>query len=102
MKLVTRNYYPETRSYWPSLMDEFLNYPFFSNSGSECTADWSHYNKALGILSTPLAVKFWNGIADGFHATGDFFRKIYTGNGQTYLVHIILFVVVVYAFVIGG
>jgi len=62
---------------------------------------FAHYNKALGVLSTPLAVKFWNGIADGFHATGDFFRKIYTGNGQTYLVHIILFVVVVYAFVIG-
>jgi formate hydrogenlyase subunit 3/multisubunit Na+/H+ antiporter MnhD subunit len=63
---------------------------------------FAHYRKALGVLSTPLAVNFWNGIADGFHATGDFFRKIYTGNGQTYLVHIILFIVVVYAFVIGG
>ncbi len=63
---------------------------------------FAHYKKALGVLSTPLAVNFWDGIAEGFHAVGDFFRKIYTGNGQTYLVHIILFIVVVYAFVTGG
>ncbi len=63
---------------------------------------FAHYSKALGILSTPLAVNFWKGVGRSFHAVGDFLRRIYNGNGQTYLMHIILFVVVVYAFVIGG
>ncbi|MBN2781431.1 MAG: NADH-quinone oxidoreductase subunit F [Candidatus Marinimicrobia bacterium] len=63
---------------------------------------FAHYRKALGIFSRPFAVKFWDGVSEFAHSAADLFRKIYSGNGQTYLVHIILFVVVVYAFVTGG
>lgn len=63
---------------------------------------FAHYRKALGVLSRPFAVNFWDRVSEGFHAVGDFFRRIYTGNAQTYLVHIVLFVIVVYAIAIGG
>jgi len=63
---------------------------------------FAHYRKALGVLSRPFAVNFWDRVSEGFHAVGDFFRRIYTGNAQTYLVHIVLFVVIVYAIAIGG
>jgi len=63
---------------------------------------FAHYRKALGTFSFPLVQKFWKGVDDIFHSTADILRKIYTGNGQTYLVHIIVFVIVVYAIAIGG
>ncbi len=63
---------------------------------------FAHYRKALGVLSKPYAEKFWDGLSELFHSTADFIRKLYTGNGQTYLVHIIVFILVVYAFAMGG
>lgn len=63
---------------------------------------FAHYRKALGVLSKPYAEKFWDGLSGISHSTADFIRKLYTGNGQTYLVHIIIFVLVVYAFAMGG
>lgn len=41
MKLTTRNTYPSTSSYWPSLVNEFLGDSFFNDCSSECTVDWS-------------------------------------------------------------
>lgn len=57
---------------------------------------FSHYYKALGFLSIPLATVFWNGVHDTAHRAADTLRRFYTGNGQTYLVHIVLYILVVY------
>src|SRR6056297_51390 len=57
---------------------------------------FSHYYKALGFLSVPLSTVFWNGVHDTAHRTADTLRRLYTGNGQTYLVHILLYILVVY------
>jgi len=60
------------------------------------------FRKAIGILVEPFVDTFWNWVIDSIHAVADFFRKIYTGNGQTYALQIILFVLFVYLIVGGG
>ena len=37
--------------------------------------------------------KYYNGIANGMEALFDFTRRIYTGNGQTYAMYVVIFVV---------
>jgi len=55
------------------------------------------YNRAVGFLAMPLVTNFWNMITNTVHAISDFFRKlIYTGNGQGYIIHILLFIVSFY------
>lgn len=58
------------------------------------------YKKALGFLAEPRIHRFWAGITESAEALGGALRRIYTGNGQTYALHIILFVSVLY--VIAG
>ncbi|MEA3444928.1 MAG: proton-conducting transporter membrane subunit [Bacteroidota bacterium] len=58
------------------------------------------YNKALGFLVTPAITAFWDTMDNLTHSIADFFRKIYSGNGQVYVAHVVLFVVVVYFFAI--
>ena len=60
------------------------------------------YRKALGFLTAPLATRFWGAITDLLHSAGDLGRRIYTGNGQTYAYHLLLFVVAVYLLRIGS
>lgn len=57
---------------------------------------FSHYYKALGFLSIPLATAFWSGVNNFTHQLAENIRKIYTGNGQTYIVHIMLYIIVIY------
>jgi len=59
------------------------------------------YQKALGAFARPYATRFWSAVSEWTHTTAAFFRQIYTGNGQTYAFHIILYVVVLY-FIAGG
>ncbi|MBN2280330.1 MAG: NADH-quinone oxidoreductase subunit F [Candidatus Marinimicrobia bacterium] len=63
---------------------------------------FAHYRKALGSLSRPYVTKFWDTLTDITHSSADFIRKLYNGNGQTYIFHILLFVVVVYFISFGG
>jgi hypothetical protein len=56
------------------------------------------YRKALGLLLKPVGRRFWEGSASGAGAFASAFRRIYTGNGQTYALHIVLFAVVVALF----
>ena len=42
--------------------------------------------------------KYYNAFADGLEATFEFLRRIYTGNGQTYAIYVIVFVVVMLLF----
>jgi len=63
---------------------------------------FAHYRKALGSLAQPYVTRFWDTLTDLCHSSADFIRKIYTGDGQTYLLHILIFIVVVYFISIGG
>ncbi len=63
---------------------------------------YAHYNKAIGFLTYPLAIKFWNWISDLFHEIAHFTRKIYNGNGQSYMIHILLFFLFCYFVLFGG
>jgi formate hydrogenlyase subunit 3/multisubunit Na+/H+ antiporter MnhD subunit len=54
------------------------------------------YFKALGFLVEPWITNFWNFTSETIHDISDFFKRIYSGNGQTYLIHIMLYVVVIY------
>lgn len=60
------------------------------------------YNKALGFLALPFITNIWKFIYYSFHAISDQVRKFYTGNGQTYALHIVLYVVVFYLFINNG
>ena len=63
---------------------------------------FAHYRKALGSLSQPYVTRFWDILSDFTHSSSDFIRKIYSGNGQTYILHIIVFIVVIYFISFGG
>lgn len=60
------------------------------------------YRKALGFLMQPFVTVFWDAISNGLHATSDFVRRLYTGNGQHYAFHYLGFVVVLYMFWVGA
>ncbi|MEN8228080.1 MAG: proton-conducting transporter membrane subunit [Bacteroidota bacterium] len=57
---------------------------------------FSHYFRAVGFLTIPVVTEFWNGVHAISHQVADNTRRIYSGNGQTYVVHILLYMVVIY------
>ena len=63
---------------------------------------FAHYNKALGFISTPRITGVWNWISEGVHALADQVRRIYTGNGQAYILHVLAYIVIVYLLTTGG
>ena len=60
------------------------------------------YRKAMGFIEAPVVTTFWTGITDAFAGTAEFGRRLYNGNGQTYAVHVLFFVVAVYLIAMGG
>jgi len=62
---------------------------------------FASYKKALGFLTTPLIRNFWNSVSEILHTAAGAVRTIYTGNGQTYALHILLFIIVFYL-ALGG
>ena len=58
------------------------------------------YRRALGFLAVPGAVRFWNGVAEFTASIGGALRRIYTGNGQTYALHILLFISIIYFLIV--
>ncbi len=54
------------------------------------------YNKAMGLLVAPFITGFWNNVSEFVKGIADYTRKIYNGNGQTYALHIIMYMVVMY------
>lgn len=63
---------------------------------------YAHYQKAVGFLVYPLASLFWNKTSDLFHDIAHQLRQIYNGNGQTYLLHILLFFLFCFYLIYGG
>ncbi|MCF8297640.1 MAG: hypothetical protein K9J13_08880 [Saprospiraceae bacterium] len=57
---------------------------------------YAGYNKTLGFLVMPWITNFWNYLSDAIHDISDIGKRIYSGNGQTYLIHIMLYIIVVY------
>ncbi len=60
------------------------------------------YRKAMGLLEAPVVTTFWNGVTDSLAGTAEFSRRLYTGNGQTYAVQVLFFVIAVYLIAMGG
>ena len=63
---------------------------------------FAHYRKAIGFLAMPLVTNFWDALSDTLHTTSDLIRKIYSGNGQTYALHIIIYITIFYFFTVGS
>jgi ABC-type multidrug transport system fused ATPase/permease subunit len=59
------------------------------------------YRKAMGFLTQPLVTRFWDAVSDFLHVTADMLRRLYSGNAQTYTIHLLAFVVAVYLLGIG-
>ena len=59
------------------------------------------YRKALGFLAAPAVKRAWEYAIEAVDSVAGAIRQIYTGNGQTYALHILLLTVVLY-FIAGG
>jgi len=77
-----RPYKPETTHY---------GYNFFA-----------HYRKALGFLLNPRVTRFWNWTASIADVAGSSIRKLYSGNVQTYVLLIVLYVSIFVLLLRGG
>jgi formate hydrogenlyase subunit 3/multisubunit Na+/H+ antiporter MnhD subunit len=60
------------------------------------------YRKAMGFVEAPIVTSFWNGVTDSLAGTAELGRRLYTGNGQTYAVQVLFFVIAVYLIAMGG
>jgi NADH:ubiquinone oxidoreductase subunit 5 (subunit L)/multisubunit Na+/H+ antiporter MnhA subunit len=62
---------------------------------------FSHYQKAFGFLVVPRAQAFWDSAGEWSRTLSSAIGSLYTGNGQTYVLHIVLYVVVLYFMAAG-
>jgi hypothetical protein len=51
---------------------------------------------------TPLATRFWTGVSEWTEAIADKIRTWYTGNGQTYALHLLIYAFILYLSISGG
>jgi formate hydrogenlyase subunit 3/multisubunit Na+/H+ antiporter MnhD subunit len=58
---------------------------------------FSHYKKALGFLTETRTDRFWSWITSAVDALAGAVRRIYSGNAQTYVLHILIFVLMLFA-----
>lgn len=56
------------------------------------------YRAVFTPIVTPVANRFWDGVCDMTMAMGGAVRRIYNGNGQTYALHVLYYVIAVYVF----
>jgi formate hydrogenlyase subunit 3/multisubunit Na+/H+ antiporter MnhD subunit len=57
---------------------------------------YAFYKPAFARLTPPLAWTFWNGVAAGSLALADTTRRIYTGDGQTYTLYVLYYLIFLY------
>jgi hypothetical protein len=58
---------------------------------------YAGYNKALGWITRPVIEKFWGSVSDFVNGLGLYLSKIlYTGNGQTYVTYVVMYVIAFY------
>lgn len=58
---------------------------------------YTFYRVVFTPLVTPVANAFWGGLSDLTIAAGGVVRRTYTGNGQTYSLHVLCYVIALYA-----
>jgi formate hydrogenlyase subunit 3/multisubunit Na+/H+ antiporter MnhD subunit len=63
---------------------------------------YAGFYKAVWPLTLPLVAQFWDWMTELVHETAGFIRRIYSGNGQAYMLHIVLFIIVLFFITIGG
>lgn len=54
------------------------------------------YQKALGFLIRPRVTAFYDGVAEWTHSISASLCRLYSGNGQTYMLHIFLYMIIMY------
>ncbi len=57
---------------------------------------YAGYNKALGWLVAPKITEFWDTTSEWVHGLAHYVRQLYSGNGQVYATHVVVYIVVVY------
>ncbi|MEN8177061.1 MAG: proton-conducting transporter membrane subunit [Pseudomonadota bacterium] len=62
---------------------------------------YSFYEKAFGSFLKPRATAFWDGVSEWSNTIGSTLRVLYTGNGQTYALYVLFYVVMIYI-AVGG
>jgi formate hydrogenlyase subunit 3/multisubunit Na+/H+ antiporter MnhD subunit len=62
---------------------------------------FAHYDRAIGFVVRPRATAFWSAVSEWSHTLAASMRILYTGNGQTYALFILMFLVALY-FANGG
>jgi formate hydrogenlyase subunit 3/multisubunit Na+/H+ antiporter MnhD subunit len=63
---------------------------------------FAHYHRAVGFMFKPFANSFWKGISSVIEVIASSIRRIYTGNGQTYAVQILLYLSILILLLRGG
>jgi len=63
---------------------------------------YAGFYKAVWPLTLPLVEQFWSWMTELVHETAGFTRRIYSGNGQAYMLHIVLYIIVLFFITIGG
>jgi len=81
---------------WSKRLDSILEISRDNDSGAI-----SETGKISKIIQTPYIERLWSNIASGANWGAVELSKIYTGNGQTYLIYIVVLVVVLFA-ISGG
>ncbi|WP_242222984.1 complex I subunit 5 family protein [Shinella zoogloeoides] len=57
---------------------------------------FAFYRRAFAPLGIPLATRLWDGVCDATIGTAGLVRRVYTGNGQTYVLHVLYYVLALY------
>ena len=72
--------------------------PLRPNTTHYAWAFFEPYRDALGFLTKARAERFWAVVGTGINGVGGALRRLYTGNGQTYALHVVIYVVALYFF----
>jgi formate hydrogenlyase subunit 3/multisubunit Na+/H+ antiporter MnhD subunit len=57
---------------------------------------YAYYRSLIGRMLPPLAARFWDGVRDLTLTAAANCRQIYTGNGQTYALYVLLYFLALY------
>ncbi|NWG22874.1 MAG: proton-conducting membrane transporter [Pseudorhodoplanes sp.] len=68
--------------------------------GARGTSFYEFSGSIFAALTPPLAIRFWGDVSAATASAAERARKLYTGNGQTYNLYVLYYVLVLYAF--GG
>ena len=57
---------------------------------------FAYWRSAIARMVPPVATQFWQGIADGARGAAGMTRRVYTGDGQTYALYVVLYFLALY------